>query len=173
NAVQLMTGGAGWPLNVVTLPDGRPIWGGTYFRKEDWINALNQLHDIYEKDPEKVFSYAEKLENGIKSLDFIELNKEEFSFKDFPLEAIIRKISQKFDEQTGGFKGAPKFIMPNTLEFLLRYSVQKHQYSILDFVKTSLQKIAFGGIFDRVEGGFSRYSVDSHWHIPHFEKMLY
>ena len=71
NAVQLMTGSGGWPLNVVTLPDGRPIWGGTYFSKDQWINALDQISKLYEKDPGRLISYADQLEEGVKSLDII------------------------------------------------------------------------------------------------------
>ena len=74
NAVQLMTGSGGWPLNVVTLPDGRPIWGGTYFSKDQWINALTQISELYDKEPEKFINYANTLEKGIKSLDIIKTN---------------------------------------------------------------------------------------------------
>src|SRR5690606_27239483 len=120
NAVQLMTGSAGWPLNVITLPDGRPVWGGTYFKKQDWIDAIQQIQDIYTKEPEKLIAYANRLEEGIKSMDLVHLNTEDVDFKNFPTDEILKNWSKQFDEQNGGFKGAPKFMMPNNLEFLLR-----------------------------------------------------
>ena len=86
NAVQLMTGSGGWPLNVVTLPDGRPIWGGTYFTKDQWINALEQISKLYNDDPERLISYADQLEEGVKSLDVINLNE---TTPDFNLKSIV------------------------------------------------------------------------------------
>ena len=102
NAVQLMTGSAGWPLNVVTLPDGRPVWGGTYFKKEDWINALEQIAQIYKDDPEKLIAYADRLEEGIKTMDLIYLNEEDVNFKDFDVEKTVTDWSHKFDTKYGG-----------------------------------------------------------------------
>jgi uncharacterized protein YyaL (SSP411 family) len=173
NAVQLMTGSAGWPLNVVTLPDGRPVWGGTYFKKNDWINALEQIQEVYSNEPEKLIAYANRLEEGIKSMDLIHLNTNEISFKDFPTEKIVTDWSQKFDTKNGGFKGAPKFMMPNNLQFLLRKAVAKNDAELLHFVTLTLDKMAYGGLYDQIGGGFSRYSTDEKWHVPHFEKMLY
>ncbi|MCP4801533.1 MAG: thioredoxin domain-containing protein, partial [Bacteroidetes bacterium] len=89
NAVQLMTGSGGWPLNVIALPDGRPVWGGTYFKKEQWLNVLKQIAIVYEDTPEKLLDYADKLEAGIKSLDLVSVNNSELDFKhDFITEAI-------------------------------------------------------------------------------------
>lgn len=173
NAVQLMTGSAGWPLNVVTLPDGRPVWGGTYFRKNDWINALEQIQEVYTNEPEKLIAYANRLEEGIKSMDLIHLNTDEIIFKDFPVENIVADWSRKFDTKNGGFQGAPKFMMPNNLEFLLRQAVEKDDSELLNFVTLTLDKMAYGGLYDQLGGGFSRYSTDEKWHVPHFEKMLY
>lgn len=173
NAVQLMTGSAGWPLNVVTLPDGRPVWGGTYFRKKDWINALEQIQEVYKEEPEKLIAYANRLEEGIKSLDLIHLNTEDINFSDYPTAEIIDNISQNFDNNNGGFRGAPKFMMPNNYEFMLRYAVKEKNNDLLEYVKLTLNKMAYGGLYDQVGGGFARYSTDEKWHIPHFEKMLY
>ena len=100
NAVQLMTGSAGWPLNVVTLPDGRPVWGGTYFRKKDWINALEQIQEVYKREPEKLIAYANRLEEGIKSMDLIQLKTDKVDFKNFPVETIVTKLSGQFDKNT-------------------------------------------------------------------------
>jgi uncharacterized protein YyaL (SSP411 family) len=173
NAVQLMTGSGGWPLNVVTLADGRPIWGGTYFSKDQWINALEQISKLYEKDPERLISYADQLEEGVKSLDLIEFNESSANFNLDIMKKYLDTWSKKFDLEYGGAEGMPKFMMPSNLHFLLKYSYQTNNIEIQDFVNLSLKKMAFGGIYDQIGGGFSRYSVDNKWHIPHFEKMLY
>ena len=173
NAVQLMTGSGGWPLNVVALPDGRPIWGGTYFSKDQWINALTQISNIYTKEPERFINYANTLEKGIKSLDVINTdeNKAEIGFEE--LEKYIENIASKIDKNHGGFSGAPKFMMPNNIHLLLRTGHQNNDKAILDLVNLTLEKMAYGGVYDQIGGGFSRYSTDEKWHIPHFEKMLY
>ena len=173
NAVQLMTGGAGWPLNVVTLPDGRPVWGGTYFKKEQWIDALQQIQQVYNESPEKLEEYAKRLEDGVKNMDGIQLNTEKSDFSNFDTTSLIEKWSRNFDHQFGGYKQAPKFMMPNNYEFLLRYGVLHNDKTLLEYVEKTLTLMAYGGIYDAVGGGFSRYSVDQKWHIPHFEKMLY
>ena len=171
NAIQLMTGSGGWPLNVIALPDGRPIWGGTYFSKEQWLSALNQISVIYEKEPEKFTSYADKVQEGINSLNIVDPAIDDFESID--LLKYSEKLIDSIDLKFGGFNGAPKFMMPNNLDFLLRYSVQENNLKAKNIILESLEKMAYGGIFDHIEGGFSRYSTDEKWHIPHFEKMLY
>ena len=171
NAIQLMTGSGGWPLNVIALPDGRPIWGGTYFSKEQWLSALNQISVIYEKEPEKFTSYADKVQEGINSLNIVDPAIDDFESID--LLKYSEKLIDSIDLKFGGFNGAPKFMMPNNLDFLLRYSVQENNLKAKNIILESLDKMAYGGIFDHIDGGFSRYSTDEKWHIPHFEKMLY
>nr|WP_242202867.1 thioredoxin domain-containing protein [Aestuariivivens insulae] len=173
NAVQLMTGSGGWPLNAIALPDGRPVWGGTYFKKEQWINALEQISKLYQEKPEKLHEYADKLEEGIKSLDVVQLNTNEPIFEKNYIEDAVKHWSKQFDHSFGGPNRAPKFMMPNNYHFLLRYAYQNNDQELMDYVNLTLTKIAYGGVFDHVGGGFSRYSVDSKWHVPHFEKMLY
>ena len=173
NAVQLMTGSGGWPLNVVALPDGRPIWGGTYFSKDQWINALTQISNIYKKEPERFINYANTLEKGIKSLDVINTNENKTEVSSEELEKYVENITSKIDKEHGGFSGAPKFMMPNNIHLLLRTGHQNNDKTILDLVNITLKKMAYGGIYDQIGGGFSRYSTDEKWHIPHFEKMLY
>ncbi len=173
NAVQLITGRGGWPLNSIALPDGRPFWGGTYFPKENWIKILTQIAELYKNDPTKVEEYAQKLTEGIQQSDLIPLKTEEADFKLTELEAAIQKWLPSMDLKNGGKMGAPKFPMPNNIQFLLRYGIQKNDTQIKDYVNTTLTQMAFGGINDQIGGGFARYSVDDHWHIPHFEKMLY
>jgi len=172
-AIQIMTGRGGWPLNVVALPDGRPVWGGTYFRKEEWISTLEKLHDIYQSSPEKMIEYAEKLHLGINSLNFSNAEIITDQLNQNCIEPLIKKWQKSFDLDFGGMARAPKFMMPNNYKFLLRYGHQENKQDILDFVNLTLTKMAFGGLFDTVDGGFSRYSVDMKWHVPHFEKMLY
>ena len=171
-AVQIMSGRGGWPLNAVCLPDGRPIWGGTYFRKDEWIETLEQLQHLYENNPAKMVEYAEKLHQGIESLNLIEL-KPAINFNIEILEPLVQKWAKSFDDEFGGLARAPKFMMPSNYKFLLRYGFQTQNKEILDFVNLTLTKMAYGGLFDTVDGGFSRYSVDLKWHVPHFEKMLY
>jgi len=173
NAVQLMTGKGGWPLNCIALPDGRPVWGGTYFPKENWINALDQLSTMYLDKPEEMISYAEKLTEGIKKSNLVTFNESETDFLVSDVKNAVEEWKQHMDFDLGGRKGAPKFPMPNNYEFLLRYGVQAQDSEILEYVNTTLSKMAFGGIYDQIGGGFSRYSVDKKWHVPHFEKMLY
>ncbi|KGO08043.1 thioredoxin domain-containing protein [Dokdonia donghaensis] len=173
NAVQLMTGRGGWPLNAVALPDGRPVWGGTYFSKEDWLNALGQVADIYTSEPNKLVEYADKLGTGLAQMDLVTPNPNKPSFVIDTLQTSIEKWSRQWDTRQGGLNRAPKFMMPNNYEFLLRYAHQNNDDEILEYVNTTLEQIAFGGVNDQVGGGFARYSVDTKWHIPHFEKMLY
>ena len=173
NAVQLMTGNGGWPLNVVALPDGRPVWGGTYFKKEQWINALEQISELYNEEPQRLRDYADQLEKGIKSLDVVNLNTSEAVFEPEFVDNVVKKWSESFDHNKGGMNRAPKFMMPNNYHFLLRQAYQNNNESLQEYVNLTLTKIAYGGVNDHVGGGFSRYSVDDKWHVPHFEKMLY
>ena len=173
NAVQLITGSGGWPLNTVALPDGRPVWGGTYFKKEQWMKVLNQISEIYTTDPGKLIEYADKLEEGIKSVDIVLLNTDDVEFTKDVVQDAVNIWSKNFDNTKGGMNRAPKFMMPNNLHFLLRQAYQNNNPSLQKYVNLTLTKIAYGGVFDHVGGGFSRYSVDDKWHVPHFEKMLY
>ena len=173
NAVQLMTGHGGWPLNVIALPDGRPVWGGTYFKKDQWINALDQIAKLYVDKPEKLLEYADKLEQGIKNMDLVVLNPNEPNFNlDFVIDAV-KDWSKLFDNEKGGQNRAPKFMMPNNYHFLLRHAYQNNDLDLQNHVNVTLTQMALGGIYDQLGGGFSRYSVDDKWHVPHFEKMLY
>lgn len=172
NALQLMTGSGGWPLNIVALPDGRPVWGATYLHKDQWIDVLLQLHKLYEHQIETLEEYADKLEHGVKTMDVVSINNDD-SINSFDFEETLQFWARQFDLENGGTKGAPKFMMPNNYHFLLRYGFQTNNNELKEFVHHTLKKLGFGGIFDHINGGFSRYSVDEKWHIPHFEKMLY
>lgn len=173
DAVQLMTGSGGWPLNCITLPDGRPVFGGTYFTKKQWTKILKDMSKLYKEDPEKVIAFAEELTEGVKNSELITVNKEAIEFTPFEMKTMVKKWRASLDFTKGGEKKAPKFPMPSNLNFLLRYSDQYKNKALQDYVITTLVKMANGGIYDQIGGGFSRYSVDERWHVPHFEKMLY
>lgn len=173
NAIQIMTGQGGWPLNCIALPDGRPVWGGTYFRKEEWSKTLFQIGNLYISKPATVIEYAEKLTKGIQETGIVHVSSKKVKYHNQFLRDTIKKWSIYFDDEFGGLNRAPKFPMPNNYHFLLRFAYQNNDIELKNYVNTTLTKIALGGIFDQINGGFCRYSVDTKWHIPHFEKMLY
>ena len=172
-AVQLMQQRGGWPLNCIALPDGRPFWGGTYFRKNEWKKQILGLANAYQNNREKVLEYAEKLSKGIQQVEMVVKNTEEenFSWKD--INNMVSTWSERFDNSEGGSNGAPKFPMPNAYSFLLKYAHLSDNKEVLDHIELTLNKMAFGGIYDQIGGGFARYSTDRSWKAPHFEKMLY
>jgi len=172
-AIQLMTGSGGWPLNCICLPDQRPIYGGTYFRKNDWINILENVAALWANEPDKAIQYAERLTSGIRESEKIipAVNQEDYSNEH--LTAIIEPWKRHFDIGYGGYNRAPKFPLPNNWVFLLRYGFLKDDQSVFTAVCHTLEEMGRGGIYDQIRGGFARYSVDDKWHVPHFEKMLY
>lgn len=172
-AVQLMNGNGGWPLNAICLPDQRPIYGGTYFRKEDWINILLNVADLWKKEPEKAIDYAKRLTDGIHQSEKLVQHSSKADFNKTHLAEIIEPWKRHFDMNEGGYNRAPKFPLPNNWSFMLRYSHLMEDEATAISAMLTLEKMAFGGIYDQIGGGFARYSVDDRWHVPHFEKMLY
>ena len=172
-AVQLMNQRGGWPLNCVALPNGKPFWGGTYFRKDDWKKQILGLANTYKTEPNRVIEFADRLALGIQQVENISLNTEEVNFTWKDLNNMVSPWAERFDNSEGGSNGAPKFPMPNAYNFLLKYGHLANNKQVLDHVELTLDKMAFGGIYDQMGGGFSRYSVDKSWKAPHFEKMLY
>lgn len=172
-AVQLMQQQGGWPLNVIALPDGRPIWGGTYFPKETWMKQLLAITDFYKKNKVQTEEYAASLQNGIEQTSLTDEIENEIPLNAQLLEQGVNGWKQRFDTENGGRIGTPKFPMPVNLDFLLYYGFMKKDKTALEFVETTLEKMARGGIYDQIGGGFARYSVDNKWKVPHFEKMLY
>lgn len=175
-AVQLMTNAGGWPLNVICLPDGRPIYGGTYFKPQDWQNILLQIAKLWEETPEIAVEYAEKLEKGIKQAEHLPIADPPKEYTLLDLKSIVLPWKAQFDLKNGGDGrniGGPKFPLPNNWLFLLRYANVTQDEAVLEHVHYTLEKMADGGIYDHIGGGFARYSVDDRWHVPHFEKMLY
>ena len=173
NAVQLMQQRGGWPLNCIALPDGRPVWGGTYFPKEQWIEQINQVANFYEQRPQDILDYAQKLAKGIQRSELVSYNKEKPNFIWQDLENTLDPWSKQFDFKMGGSNQAPKFPISNNYLFLMRYAHLKQDNKLSEYVQLTLDKMAWGGIYDQVGGGFARYSTDKLWKVPHFEKMLY
>lgn len=172
-AVLLMTGQGGWPMNVILLPDGRPVWGGTYFKKNSWIEALQQLQELYINEPDKMYDYAEKLLEGVRHTGLIPPQETGGLPSPENIKPVVEKWAKSFDWDYGGYARAPKFMLPNNYIFLQRYGYQTNTEKLLEFTDLTLKRMAWGGLFDTLGGGFSRYSVDMEWHVPHFEKMLY
>lgn len=173
DAINLMTGRGGWPLNVFCLPDGRPIHGGTYFKNEDWNQLLFQLEDFYKNRKPEALEYATKLTKGISEYDLIPKQTTPANFTKQDLDTMYTDWSDNFDWEEGGNNRAPKFPLPVNYNFLLNYAVAAKHEKANEFVHFTLAKMANGGIYDQLGGGFARYSVDKHWFAPHFEKMLY
>ncbi len=173
SAVQLMTGRGGWPLNCFTLPDRRPVYGGTYFPKEQWMQVLEQLSGKWAKDPKDVARHAAQLHEGLQQVDLVTLNTAPPAFAQRDVDQLADAFDKEFDTAWGGAARAPKFPLPNNYEFLLRYAVSTGNKAFARQVRLTLGKMAQGGIFDQIGGGFARYSTDISWKVPHFEKMLY
>lgn len=172
DAIHLMGQNGGWPLNVFVLPDGRPIFGGTYFPKVRWMGTLENLVKLHQEEPEKVEEYAKALERGLFQLENIGKAGSSKPDKAKHSTQIIEWMNY-WDFEKGGARKAPKFPMPSHLDLALHYGVSFKDNDALEYFYTTLDKMALGGIYDQVDGGFARYSVDDIWKVPHFEKMLY
>jgi uncharacterized protein len=173
DACQLINGNGGWPLNAIALPDGRPIFAGTYFKNEDWKKLLLYFADLYPIKKSELEERAEQIRQGIQSLDRIELNLSDPEFAPSDLDEAWQTLKNKIDFSAGGTMGAPKFPMPAIWDFLLKYQYFTKNEEALAAVSSTLDNMMMGGIYDHVAGGFARYSVDGIWKVPHFEKMLY
>lgn len=172
-ALQLLTGSGGWPLNVITLPNGNPLYGGTYHTKDEWIQVLHDVNKFFRNESEKANQYGTMLAQGIQDMNKIVLvsNKTENSAEN--LAKSVDNWKAKWDLDWGGDRGDEKFMMPVNLSFLLKYAAIIGNNDYKWHVQNSLNKMAFGGVYDQVGGGFFRYSTDTYWKVPHFEKMLY
>ena len=163
----------GWPLNAFALPDGRPVWAGTYFPKKEWINIMEYFIKLRQDEPEKLEEYATSLTEGIRTSEELDFSSAQAAFTNEAIFAWTDKFKSTIDPKKGGRKGAPKFPMPNNYQFLLKYAFQKNDPEAKAHAVQTLQEMYKGGIYDHLGGGFARYSVDAEWHVPHFEKMLY
>jgi uncharacterized protein YyaL (SSP411 family) len=174
NACHLTSGNGGWPLNAIAFPDGRPIFAGTYFPKANWLHLLSHFVKLAINEPDKLYQQANQIEEGLKMMDNIyKPINEPKEFTSNILDDIWRHWLPKIDFTWGGRAGAPKFMMPNNLIYLSKYYSISKEDRALEAINISLEKMALGGIYDQIGGGFARYSTDSFWKVPHFEKMLY
>lgn len=173
NAIQLMSGQGGWPLNCFCLPDARPIFGGTYFRKKEWMEILVNLSQTYSQNLSEALEYADKLERGMKMSELISVKSDKKVIHKSFFEDILSTWKSQFDTINGGFGTAPKFPMPNTFDYFLNHLFYFPNSELENFVQLTLQNWTTTGIYDILGAGFYRYSVDEKWFAPHFEKMLY
>ncbi|MDC1216664.1 thioredoxin domain-containing protein [Flavobacteriaceae bacterium] len=172
-ATQMMTGRGGWPLNLVCLPDGRPVYGGTYHTKEQWLEVLSKIQKVYENDKKQLYGLAEKVEKGIQEVNRFEYTEVEADFKPQLLQNEMKIWTSRWDMINGGEKQNQKFITPTKFNYIQQYQNLNEDTKIKTYFKSTLDNIANSGIVDHLEGGFYRYTVDPEWKIPHFEKMLY
>ncbi len=178
-AVQAIAGQGGWPMTVFLLPDGRPFYGGTYYPKErrygmpSFRQLMDAVHDAYRNQRENLEQQAANLHQALKR-DALAIGRDDDSgLTADMLDEAAHALLSTIDREHGGFGAQPKFPNPISLEFLLRYHARAGHEEALNLVAFTLRQMAGGGIYDQIGGGFARYSVDAHWLVPHFEKMLY
>ncbi len=177
-ALQAMGLRGGWPLNVFLMPNRKPFYGGTYFSNKNWENLLYSIQEAYLNNYDQLKNSSESFANSLNLKDsekynFASLEESELKLSSNELERIIVKLSSTFDLELGGMQRSPKFPMPSVWQFLLSYVSLIDRNHDLKHLKNTLDRIALGGIFDHLAGGWTRYSTDERWKIPHFEKMLY
>lgn len=178
NAVQAITGGGGWPMSVWLLPDGRPFYGGTYFPKESrygmssFQQVLMRVDEIFRQRRDALDKDAANLTNAIsRSLRFDGEGQQELTSD--ALDVAFQSLAGSYDRRNGGFGGQPKFPPGMTLELLFRLYHRHGWAQALKMATHTLDRMAWGGMYDQLGSGFHRYSVDAQWLVPHFEKMLY
>ncbi|MEN8258723.1 MAG: thioredoxin domain-containing protein [Thermodesulfobacteriota bacterium] len=176
-ATQAISGSGGWPMSVFLLPDRRPFYAGTYFPPESgygrpgFLDLLKQINVIWQEDRARLTGNAEVVTAGLrKAAAGRDADK---SLSEELLHLGFQQASQNYDSEFGGFGTAPKFPRPVIFDLLLRYDAWHKNDQARDIVLFSLKKMAEGGMYDQLGGGFHRYSVDGQWRVPHFEKMLY
>ncbi|MBD0373892.1 MAG: thioredoxin domain-containing protein, partial [Pyrinomonadaceae bacterium] len=177
NAVQMMTGHGGWPMTVFLTPEGVPFYGGTYFPPVDRYNmpgfprVLMGVAHAYQEKPDEIAQTATTMLGELRRIGLARESTEGLTPQ--VLDDAYRGMARNYDPQHGGFGGAPKFPAPMSLEFSLRMYSRKGQPEALEMVTETCRKMAEGGLYDQLGGGFHRYSTDAEWLVPHFEKMLY
>lgn len=184
-ACQLLTGGGGWPLNCFLTPDAKPFYAGTYFppqpahHRPSWSQLLQHLANIWATKRNTALDQAEKLLANIQRNDGVFLHAQALepaalqAFEPADPAVIFARMREQFDFADGGFGGAPKFPSSMALQWLLHWHYFSGNPEALQHALFSLEKMARGGIYDQIGGGFARYATDRAWLVPHFEKMLY
>jgi uncharacterized protein YyaL (SSP411 family) len=176
SACQMMTGGGGWPLSIIMTPDKRPFFAATYiprkarFELVGMLELIPRIRDIWATQRGEALSLSGKIADLLRQTSEATPGEE---LDETTLELAYEQLAKRFDGQHGGFSGAPKFPAAHNLFFLLRYWRRRGDEAALDMVEKTLQAMRHGGIYDHVGFGFHRYSTDSQWLVPHFEKMLY
>lgn len=175
DAVQAMGLRGGWPLNVFLTPDQKPFYGGTYFPNKGWISLLNSINEAFENNRAKINESAEAFTKSLqaKESEKYKLEGTDHTLTTEEINTIFHNLEKNFDRVDGGIKKSPKFPMPSLWQSLATYYHQTKNEDALKHLEFTLEKIADGGIYDHIGGGFARYSTDEEWHVPHFEKMLY
>ncbi|KOY85216.1 thioredoxin [bacterium 336/3] len=175
DALQAMGLRGGWPLNVFLMPDQRPFYGGTYFPILQWKQLLENIGQAFTSHYEELSNSANEFAQNISISEIQKYgllpNQATNTLEE--LHTMYQNLSKDFDKIHGGMAKAPKFPMPSIWRFLLQYAYIAKNQEAKEHLEITLQKIAFGGIYDQIGGGFARYSVDGEWFCPHFEKMLY
>src|SRR5882672_4153190 len=176
NALHLLGEQGGWPLTMFLTPAAEPVWGGTYFPKESkfgrpaFTDILREVARLFREEPSKIeqnrIALLARLADKARPTGKVTIGLKE-------LDAAARQVGNMFDSVHGGLRGAPKFPQPSLLEFLWRAGARTGDARFFETVEHSLERMCEGGIYDHLGGGFSRYSVDERWLVPHFEKMLY
>jgi uncharacterized protein len=174
-ALQAMGQNGGWPLNIFLTPEQKPFFGGTYFPPKNWAQLLLQLNIAFKSKRKEIEDSATDLCNHLSVSDLQRFKNvpTENGITTTTLDAMFHLLESRFDFVNGGIDKAPKFIMPSVWLFLARYYHISKKEKALEMLNLTLKKIAAGGIYDQLGGGFARYSVDGEWFAPHFEKMLY
>ena len=176
-AVQMLTGSGGWPMTVFLTPEGKPFYGGTYFPPDDrqgmpgFPRLLTSIAEAYSTNRGEVDRVTQQLTTQMSQSNQLPQGTSILTVD--ILHQAYSSLATNFDYQNGGFGNAPKFPQPMTPEFLLRYYHHGYNPRALELVELTLEKMAYGGIYDQIGGGFHRYFTDPHWLVPHFEKMLY
>ncbi len=175
DAIHAMGLQGGWPLNAFLLPDQRPFYGGTYFPPQGWAQLCNQIGKVFKEQRSELEKSASGFMQtlGRSEVEKYGLASTDSQFTKAKLSEMAKKFAENFDTNKGGNNRAPKFPMPVTYSFLLREGVVNKNQESLDHVERTLNHMAWGGLYDQVGGGFTRYSTDMDWFVPHFEKMLY
>ena len=178
-AVQALTGGGGWPMSVFLTPEGHPFYGGTYWPPvprhgmPSFIQVLNAVADAWQNRRQELISGAMLLVSAIKQQTTAQSGRNTPDLHPDTLAQAFESLRESFDHTNGGWGDAPKFPQPMALEFLLRFHHATRDAAALQMATQTLEAMARGGMYDQLGGGFHRYSVDAHWTVPHFEKMLY
>ena len=180
DAVQAMGVHGGWPLNVFLMPNARPFYGVTYLPTQNWVQLLGSIRNAFDEHRDELDKSAEGFANelNINDIQRYQLPQADPQFTPETLDGLYRKVVGKTDSEKGGLNRAPKFPMPSVWRFLLRYhyikgSDAEESERAFSQVRLTLDRMALGGIYDQLGGGFARYSTDADWFAPHFEKMLY